>query len=177
MRSAPIQYLFAGNRLAEVLSGASNRALDALASWPADDLLSIPEADLVRHLTELARLETPALARDEVRLESPAEVLVDATDWGRHFQATVTRFTLVVPVTGDPSMFGMTASRLSGGSLLGEIDRSAGTLRLHCNNPDSPAQARAYFERTLDEIEQRLAWTRAEIYLAFLPFLVGSRGK
>jgi hypothetical protein len=163
VRSASIQYLFAGSRLAEVLSGASDQATGALANWSPDDLLSIPEADVVRHLVELARLEVPTLAREDAWVEPPAEVLVDAIDFGTHFKATVTRFTLVVPVKGDPSMFGMTASRFSGGSLLGEIDRSAGTLRLHCNNPGDGAQARAYFERSLDEIEQRLAWTRADI--------------
>jgi hypothetical protein len=163
MSSAPMQ-LFVGGRLKELLAAASQRAADALSSWQPDDLLNTPEADIAEQLIELATaVEVPVLDRDKAQFEPPTEVSMDVVDFGRHFQATVTRFTLVVPITGDPSLLGVTASRISPSPLLGEIDRSAGTVRLHCNNPDDAAQARAYFEQKLDEIEQRLEWTRADI--------------
>ncbi len=163
MRSAPMQHLFAGSRLSEVLAAAASQATDRLAAWPPDDLLNMAEADVTDQLVELATVEVPSLARDEARLEPPAEVTVEARDFGRQFHATVTRFTLVVPVTGEPSLFGMTASRLSSGAILGGIDRPGRALRLHCDNPDNADQAKAYFERTLEQIEQRLEWTRADI--------------
>jgi hypothetical protein len=163
VRSAPMHYLFTGSRLSEALSTAARQAADMLASWPADDLLNTPEADVTEQLVKLATFEVPDLERDRAWLEPPAEVTVQARDFGREFQATLTRFTLVVPVIGDPLMFEMTASRFSSGAILGEIDQRASALRLHCDNPDDAGQAKVHFERTLDQIEQRLRWTRADI--------------
>jgi len=164
MRSTSMHYLFAGGRLSEVLAAAASQATDRLATWPPDDLLNTAEADVTEQLVELATVEVPTLARDEARLEPPAEVRTQARDFGRDFQATVTRYTLVVPVTGEPSLFGLTASHFSSGTILGEIDQPGRALRLHCDNPASADQARAYFERTLDQIEQRLEWTQADIH-------------
>jgi hypothetical protein len=84
---------------------------------------------------------------------------------GSHWlpQVAVTRFTLVVPVTGDPSVFSMRASTFSAEGPLAEIDHERGVLRLRCDSPENAARARAYFERTLDQIEQRLEWARADI--------------
>jgi hypothetical protein len=163
MRSAQVQHLFTGSRLSDVLAVAASRATDGLAAWPADDLLNRAEADVVEELIELATVEVPSLAPDEARIEAPAEVTVDVMDFGRQIQATVTRFTLVVPVAGDPSLFGMRASTFSAGAMLGQIDHQANALRLNCDNPKNGDEARAQFERTLDDIEKRLEWTRADI--------------
>ncbi len=164
MRSASRQLLFAGNRLSEVFTAAVSRAMERLAAWPPNDLLNTAEADVTDELVGLATGEAPSLVRDEARFEElPVEVMVEARDFGREFQAIGTRFTLVVPVTGDPSLFGMRASRFSAGELRGSIDPFDRVLRLHCVNPDNGGEARAYFERTLDEIEKRLEWTRADI--------------
>jgi hypothetical protein len=164
MRSTPIQNLFAGGRLSEKLSAAARKATDRLAAWPPDDLLGTAEADVAQQLIELAGFELPSLERDKAWLEPPAEVTVESRDFGRQLQITITRFTLVVPITGDPSVFGLIASRFSGGAIVAEvIDGSASTLRLPCDNPADASQAKASFDRTLDQIEQRLEWTRADI--------------
>jgi hypothetical protein len=163
VRSAQIPQLFAGSRLSDALSAAASQAIDKLAAWPPDDLLNTPEADVTEQLIELATVEAPSLIRNEAWLDLPAEVAVEAMDFGRQLQATVTRFTLVVPVTGASLAFQMTASRTSGSVLPGTIDHFDRVLRLHCDNPENAGQARAYFERTLDEIEKRLEWIRADI--------------
>jgi hypothetical protein len=163
VRSAQIPQLFAGSRLSDALSAAASQAMDKLAAWPPDDLLNTPEADVTEQLIELATVEAPSVIRNEARLDLPAEVTVEAMDFGRQLQATVTRFTLVVPVTGASLAFQMTASRISGSVLPGTIDHFDRVLRLHCDNPEYAGQARAYFERTLDEIEKRLEWIRADI--------------
>lgn len=162
MRYAPV-HLFAGSRLRDALSDAARKATDKLAAWPPDDLLNTAEADVTEKLFELASFELPSLKRDKKWLEPPAEVAKEWSDFGREFRATVTRYTLVVPVAGDPAVFGMSASTHSSGAILAQIDRPADALRLHCDNPKDGEQARAYFERTLDQIEQRLGWTRADI--------------
>lgn len=163
MRSAQIPQLFVGSRLSDALSAAASLAIDKLAAWPPDDLLNTPEADVTEQLIELATVEAPSLIRNEARLDLPAEVAVEAMDFGRQLRATVTRFTLVVPVTGASLAFQMTASRISGSVLPGTIDHFDRVLRLHCDNPENAGQARVYFERTLDEIEKRLEWIRADI--------------
>jgi hypothetical protein len=157
------QHLFTGGRLSDVLAKAADKATSRLAAWPADDLLNTPEADVVDQLVQLATVEVPSLQREKAHLEPPTEVTVHGVDFGRQLQATVTRFTLVVPIAGDPSLFGMSASRITGGALQGEIDRRGGSLRLHCDDPSDAGQAKTHFERTLDQIEQRLEWTRADI--------------
>ena len=163
MRSASAQHLFAGSRLSEALAAAARNATDKLATWPPDDLLNTAEADVTEQLVRLATIEMPSLARSESRLEPPREVSVESRDFGRQFNVTVTRFTLIVPVTGASSAFGMTASRMAGSVIPGAIDSFEGVLRLQCDNPVNADQARAHFERTLDQIEQRLEWTRADI--------------
>ena len=163
MRPAQIQHLFTGSRLSDVLAAAASKATDGLAAWPPDDLLNTAEADVTEKLIRLAAVEVPSLVRDEARLEPPAEVTVESMDFGRQIQATVTRFMLVVPVTGEPSLFRMRASTFSGGAILGEIDHRGMALRLHCDNPENAGQAKAHFERTLNEIDKHLEWTRADI--------------
>jgi len=73
----------------------------------------------------------------------------------------VTRFTLVVPVTGDPSLFGMRTGifspELAAGPIAGEIDHPSRVLRLHCDNPADADHAKAYFEWALDPSEQQNA--------------------
>jgi hypothetical protein len=163
MRARTMPYLFADRRLSDLLSGATDQAVKELAAWQPDDLLNTPEADAVDRLVRMATAEMPSLQRDNAHLAPPTEVKVDSVDLGPHFQVTVTRYTLMVPVTGYPPVFGMRASRSSGGVPQGEIDQWNSRLRLHCDNPPDSEQARAYFERTLDEIEKWLEWTRADI--------------
>ena len=132
MRSASAQHLFAGSRLSEALAAAARNATDKLATWPPDDLLNTAEADVTEQLVSLATIEMPSLARSEARLEPPREVSVESRDFGRQFNVTVTRFTLVVPVTGASSAFGMTASRMAGSMIQGRSTfrgRSAAPVR------------------------------------------------
>jgi hypothetical protein len=163
MRSASKRHLFAGSPLSEALAEAAWSATNRLAAWPPDDLLVTAEADVTEQLVERATIEVPFLARGDARLEPSREVMVKAQDFGRQSNVTVTRFTLVVPVTGASSTLEMTASRIAGGVVPGAIDDFEGVLRLHCDDPDNAAQAKAYFERALDQIEERLEWTRADI--------------
>jgi hypothetical protein len=165
MEAVSPRYLFFGDRLSEVLSDAARRATDRLAAWPADDLLSSEEADIADQLISQATLEVPSLARGKAWLGPPNEVSpqpgqgdLTARSW-----ATVTRYTLVVPATGDPSLFGMRTGIFAAATIRGEIDHRGRALRLHCDNPKNADQAKAYFDRVLDQIEQRLERTRAGI--------------
>jgi hypothetical protein len=162
MESASPQYLFFGDRLSEVLSGAAHRATDMLAALSADDLLSSREADIADQLISQATIEVPSLARDKAWLGPPSEVRPQPEN-GAQSWSMVTRYTLVVPVTGDPSLFGKRTGIFAAGTIRGEIDHRGRALRLHCDNPKNADQAKAYFDRALAQIEQRLEKTRADI--------------
>jgi hypothetical protein len=182
----PVQQLFAGKPLSEMLAAAAGDAADTLATWPPDGLLNTSEADINEQLIRMATVEAPSLARDKARLEPPREITVQHADLGLMKEGEVdfaesahywrqargphrlphvafTRYTLVVPVTGNPSVFSMRASTFSADGPLAVIDHGGRALRLRCDSPGNAAQARADFERTLDEIEQRLVWTLAGI--------------
>jgi hypothetical protein len=138
--------------------------MDMLGRWPPDELLSTAEADIIEQLVQLATFDMPSLTHAAAYLEPPAEVTLQAPHLGEFYRVTLTRFTLVVPVTGETKLFALTASRFAPDPLLGEIDESAHCLRLHCDHPDDADQAKAHFARLLKEIGKRLGWTRADIY-------------
>ena len=102
----------------------------------------------------------PTLARDKAWLEPAAEVTAPN---GCRGVVTVTRYALVFPVSGQPPMFRIPTTRSAAGTILGELDRQASTLRLFCDNPRNAGQAKAHLERILDRIERRLDRTRADI--------------
>lgn len=157
-----IQPLFDGSPLSEELSARARRAVNWLAAWPSDDFLHTPVADATEALIQMATIEVPSLARQLAQLAPPAKVRAEA-DGSNPNPVIVARFTLVVPVTGNPSLFARSASTFSADALLAEIDYRGKALRLHCDDPENADQAKSYFEGTLDQIEQRLAWTRADI--------------
>lgn len=152
-----------GRLLRDELSDALSNALSMLAEWLPDDLLTAAEADVTEQLVNLATVEPPSLARAAAYLEPPAEVRLTAHDFGRFSRVAVTRFTLVVPIVGNPRLLGMAASHYSPSPIPGKIDESACTVRFHCDNLDDPWQIKAHFERLLDQVEERLGWTRADI--------------
>jgi hypothetical protein len=135
-----------------------------LASWQPDDLLNTPEPDVVERLVTKATVDVPSLLRASAHLAPVTEVkMIDTNNRGQNVVFTVTRHTLMVPVTGYPPLFGMRASRYSGGMPRGEVDQWNSSLLLNCDNPDNGEHARSYFERTLDEIERHLVWTTDDV--------------
>src|ERR1700677_1794316 len=132
--------LFMGPPLSEVLVIVAGLAMDKLATWPPDDLLNTAEADVTKQLISLAAMQVPSVARDEARLEPPREVTVAASYLGQEDDATVTRFTLVVPVIGNPSLLWRTASRSSSDAIRGMIYDEDRAVRVWCDSPDSADQ-------------------------------------
>jgi hypothetical protein len=157
----PVHPLFGGPPLSDLFRLLGGRAMAGLDAWPPDDLLNTAEADVTEQLISQVTIELPSLARSEARLEPPVEVLEVVPGTSR--LATVTRFRLVVPLAGKLVLFGMRASRFRDEEVPGVIDKRDSTLLLHCDDPVDADQAREYFEQTLDQIEQRLEWTRADI--------------
>jgi hypothetical protein len=162
MWSAPVTCPFTGRRLSQALADVTCQVLELLADWPADDLLSTPEPNVVEQLVGLATFEVPSMARASARLEPPAEIKLKALS-GPHsvliIELPVTRFTLVIPVTGELSVLGMTVSRFSRDAAQADIDEQARFLHLRCGWPGGTGQGRGFFARFLDQV----AWTLKRI--------------
>jgi len=158
-----VRYFLAGP-LHHELAAAAKAAVDLLWNCGAGELLARPEADLAEDLVALASFEPPALARDDAYLEAPGEVTEPGERDGEPVQAIFTRYTLVVPVTGQASLLEIEPHTWTAGyPLRCEFDGQAGTVRLDCTGPGDPGKLNAYFERALDRVERRLTEIRAAV--------------
>ena len=149
--------LFVGRQLRDELSSAAQMAVDMLMSWHPDQLLNAAEADLADQLVRLATFKVPALGRSEAYLEPPKEIRLPGSEVGRPIRsAVVTRFTLVVPITGQASLLRMTTSTWTPTPVDGDLDEQSSILRLYSDGLHEAAEVRASFEQQLDEVEKRL---------------------
>ena len=159
----PVPY-FAGGPLHHELAATAKAAAGILWSCGPGGLLSRPEDGLAEELVALASFEPPALARDKAYLEAPCEVTEPGERAGQPVQAIFTRYTLVVPVTGQASLLETgPATWLIHWPVRGEIDRQAKTLKLRCDGIRDPGKLKAHFEYALDRIEEHVAGIRAGV--------------
>ncbi|AEA29014.1 hypothetical protein Psed_6951 (plasmid) [Pseudonocardia dioxanivorans CB1190] len=105
--------LFSNGDLGQHLAQARAKAEQALLDYNPDQLLLASETDVVDYLIGLGTIEELVLHRDEAyQLDSPAEITKWVHDrWDRQkHQRRVTRYTVVVPFSGDPKLFDLRAS-------------------------------------------------------------------
>ncbi|MGH3252546.1 MAG: hypothetical protein ACRDOI_40905, partial [Trebonia sp.] len=146
------------------LAAAAKAAMDLLWSCDADELLTRHEAELAGELVALASFEPPALARREACLEAPSEFTEPGERDGKPVQAIFTRYTLVVPVTGQTSLLQIEPHTWQTGyPLRCELDVQAATVRLDCAGLRDPGKLNAYFERALNRIDKRAAEIQAAV--------------
>jgi hypothetical protein len=62
------QRLFTQNELRLALEASARKLRDELLGWNPDELLALPEADVVEHLVEARSVLCPRLRRDEAHL-------------------------------------------------------------------------------------------------------------
>jgi hypothetical protein len=99
--------------LGQHLAQARAKAEQALLDYNPDQLLLASETDVVDYLIGLGTIEELVLHREEAyQLDSPAEITKWVHDrWDRQkHQRRVTRYTVVVPFSGDPKLFDLRAS-------------------------------------------------------------------
>lgn len=90
--------LFAENDLRMGLEATIRKLPEDLNHWSPDELLALPEADVVNHLVAAHSVECPRLRRDEAQLLPVAEEAqtVEDRSFGR-VTRRLTRLTLLVP--------------------------------------------------------------------------------
>lgn len=164
----PEIFLFAGTRLRDYLAEKRAKAQRTLMIYDADLLLTSPEDDVVRFMVEVGAVEEVELHRGQVK-QRRAEEVVKENDPAQDYRfkgsrRRVTRKSVVVPFTGDPTLLKL---RPSGSTMGGPQVRIVGyDIILSSDNdygPKTPQALRQHFEQDLDLIEQLLDLANAEI--------------
>jgi hypothetical protein len=161
-------HLFSTGELRDYLTRARERAQDALLSYPADELLQAPEADVTAYLLDRALIDEVVLHRDRAELLDPSEHTVPTRDRfdlavGRQTMR-VTRWTLVIPFTGDDALLKLRASTYLSASAYAELRQEE--IRLVWDGAygsGDPQQIKSYFDGELDRVERQLAFTNNDV--------------
>jgi hypothetical protein len=154
---------------------AEERVRRRLDDWDPLALLNAAEADVAGELLADATFELPGLVRAQACLQDPLEDHAShRVDFaGGERRTTITRFTLLIPTTGDLALlaeslpvqerqtafFGQFVKVVDARPPVWELD--GGTLQLYCNDATDVARAKAYFNIQLDLIEELLALIQA----------------
>jgi len=71
--------LFSGKDLGFLIDGYKLKLLDEIASWEESKILQTAETDLIAHLNEKYRLETPRILREQLAIEKHGETKIDVS--------------------------------------------------------------------------------------------------
>jgi len=160
--------LFSSADLGQHLGQQRYRVDQALQNYDPDELLGASEADLVEYFVALGRVDEVVLHRDQAYMLDPEEFLKESRD---RFDLAVgvshrrvTRWTLIVPFTGNPEIFNMRASTWSSAPPRASI--VSYELRIYYDTdygPSGAEQIRAFFDSRLASIEKSLGFAHTDI--------------
>jgi hypothetical protein len=155
--------LFSSDDLGSHLARIAGRAEQELFRYDADELLLAAETDVVDYLIRLGTVEELVLHRGEARQLDPIEIIKPSQAPGRPDQL-VTRWSLVVPFSGDRDLFVMRASTRTLNPPHASVDVQE--LRLDwddCGGESTGPQIRSYFDGELDRIDKCIGFTNVDI--------------
>lgn len=154
--------LFAGPPLSNWLADLDQRAWERLMALAPDQLLTIPEADIIEDLLSTFSIRCPMLRQADAYLLDPSEVNLQSREFGEAVTRIITRFTLVVPFDGDRDVFKVGASSSTSNPPRAEL-RNDELLVFSYTAGRGAARVRADLDTQLDEIERFLSWSRNDI--------------
>lgn len=162
------KHLFASGDLCDYLMRARERAMEALQAYPADELLQASEADVTAYLLDRALVDEVVLHRDDAELLEPSEHTVNTRDTfdravGRQTMR-VTRWTLVVPFTGDEALLRLRANNWT--TAQPDAELRPHEVRLSWDSrygSGEPQQIKAHFDGELDHIDRHFGFTNIDV--------------
>ena len=125
----------------------------------ADVLLNTPVDDVVEQVIERFGFDIPVLLRNEAHLEEPREVTLTVQDFGRTIHPLGTMLKLVVPFTGDASMFWVRPTQFNSAPPRGNLQNNTIVLTMKGMNLEQ-TQVTNTFQKTLDEFDLYFGWQR-----------------
>jgi hypothetical protein len=161
-----LELLFAKNDLRLALEATARKLHDELLGWNPDELLALPEADVVEHLVVVHSVACPKLRRDEAYLLPVSEQVQTLKDYfGDRVTRRVTQLTLVVPYDGEQIIFSMRASQSYINPPRGTVVDGELQLTWVGDGVDAAnaTAVRANLDAELNKIEQALSWCQHDI--------------
>jgi hypothetical protein len=160
--------LFSEGELRKQLDEARRKAVDTLLRYDPDEMLRAAETDIVDYLIGLGTVHELVLHRDDTSQLEPLEVKKFGSEqWNFRIEASelrVTRYTFVVPFSGDPRLFGLRASSWTTAAPWAEVDQQE--LHLHWDSDRGTATAdliKGHLDARLDRIQQYINFTNVDI--------------
>lgn len=171
------QYLFADRELREVLEEARSRAIARAEVLSEGRIVSELLDELAEEIAAQFRLEVPRLNEEGKHTLGAKAVKVDVSGNflyglgdGRSVLADGTEIVVVVPFSGDSSLFKYRASTYSSVVPQGRIEGSNVILR-YVLAPHEASALRERVNRDIEDLRKHLAWVDNDVqgFLASLP--------
>jgi hypothetical protein len=136
-----------------------------IQGFDADYLLKVSETDLAEYLIDKYKLEPPAILDDEIHQLEPQDTEFRVEHPYRDSRATRvkgTEFQIVVPFSGDATLFYYQPSRYTLNPPRGEAYEHRLVLTYQVQQPDA-RRLQHTISRTLDEIREYLGWVATDV--------------
>lgn len=151
------------NSLAGAFSCTAQRAVQEIQALGPDELLKVPNEEVVERLVKRGSVRCPRLIADQAEQLDPTEVDKTEIQFGERVTRRVTRLVLAVPYEGERDIFLLRADTSSPNNprVLQLTDRE---IHFAVDEPPSNgAQIKTMFDAQIAHVGQYLEWSRQQI--------------
>lgn len=151
-----------GGDLDHTLRHQLGRIKNAVEAWKEDDLLSLPEQDVIDTIVEEFHVEAPVLDRDHIAQEPVAEGYVTVMQFGEQVRVKQTVVTLVIPFTGERVLFTLRPNQWT--TRLPEAIVGEDHLKIQWTGRAlDPAAVKQSLDLQVNDIDRWLHWVSAQV--------------
>lgn len=155
--------LFSRDRLGNYLARAARKVDDELLNYDPDELLLAAESDVIDYLVGLGMVEELVLHRERTYMLEPVEITKPSfrPNWP---EQRVTRWTRVIPFSGDRHLFELKASSFTLNPPRAALDEHELHLRWEADRGQpTAAQLNTAFDHELSSIETHIGFTNLDV--------------
>lgn len=162
MRDRPRKYLFSDGHLSERLNALRKTISAAVNALPVSQVISVTHEALADKITQELAPTLPSLQLEQAYYLDPAEITLEVTDFGRRLIVPGTQVTVVVPFTGDRSLFFLSPS--SSSSVLPEAEVGDSEIRLHFKwQHGANFDIKREYDSELERLQRFLSWVKRDV--------------